>query len=95
MVGVGDGVLPGVLLMPGACGGVQCLEGARFKSRLAVPTQPGPTHIESPRSVSEALTLLLADSHQHLPALGHAQIPLPLLGWSCWLRRAAAGQALH
>lgn len=70
-------------------------EGARFKSRVAMPTQPGPTCTESPRSVSEALTLLLADSHQNLPALGCAQTPLHLLGWSCWLWRAAIGQALH
>lgn len=71
----------------------QCMEGPRFRSRLAVPT--GLTHTESLRLVSEALSLLLAACHWHLPALGCAQTPSPLLGWSCWLCRAAAGQALH
>lgn len=73
----GDGVLPGVLFVPWARGKFQGMEGAHFKSRLAVPTQQGPTRTESLRSVSEALILLLADSHQHLPALDHAQTPSP------------------
>lgn len=73
----GDELLPGVLFVPRARGRFQCMEGAHLKSRLAVPAQQGPTRTESLRSVSEALILLLADSHWHLPALDHAQTPFP------------------
>ena len=97
----GDGVLRGVLFVPWACGKFQSMEGAHFKSRLAVLTQQGPTRTESLRSVSEAPILLLADSHRHLPALEPCSDPLftsqpgALLSRHCWLCRAAAGQALH
>lgn len=50
---------------------------ARFKSRLAVPAQPVVTRTKSLRSVSDALTLLLVGSHQHLPVLNRAQSPSP------------------
>lgn len=73
----GDGLLPGVLFVPWARGRSQCMEGAHLTSRLAVPAQQGPTRTESLRSVSEALILLLADSHRHLPALDHAQTRSP------------------
>ena len=42
-----------------------------------MPTQPVVTRTKSLRSVSYALTLPLADSHQLLTVLNHAQTPFP------------------
>lgn len=58
-----------------------------------MPTQPVVTPTKALRSVSDALTLLLSGSHQHVPVLNHAQTPPPLPGLEHRPPHSAAGFA--